>query len=98
MQSGSDQTLDCPTIRALGNSHCCQTCNSSQGGTIKIKARIEHLCAVFRLNNRPLMDQGKPCSMAYVCVKPRVPKQGHMIYHALTAFGYKFITNHNCTL
>ena len=66
MQGGSDQT-------ALGNSHGCQTCNSSQGGTIKIKASIEHLCAVLRLNNRPLMDQGRPCSMAYVCVKPRVP-------------------------
>ena len=73
MQGGSDQTLNSPSTRAFGSSHGCQTCNSSQGGTIKIKARIEHLCAVLRLNNRPLMDQGRPCSMAYVCVKPRVP-------------------------
>ena len=40
---------------------------------MKIKARIEHLCAVLRLSNRPLMDQGRPCSMGYVCVKPHVP-------------------------
>ena len=43
-------------------------------GTIKIKARIEHLCAVLRLNNRPLMDQGRPSSMAHICVKSCVPK------------------------
>ena len=73
MQGGSDQTLNSPSTRALGNSHWCQTCNSSQGGIIKIEARIEHLCAVLRLNNRPRMDQGRPCSMAYICVKPRVP-------------------------
>ena len=61
------------TLPRLGNSQWCQTCNSSQGGTIKIKTRIEHLCVVLRLNNRPLMAQGRPCSMAYVSVKPRVP-------------------------
>ena len=73
MQVGSDQTLNSPSTRALGTSHWCQTCDSSQGDTIKIKANIECLCAVLRLSNRPLMDQGRPCSMAYVCVKRRVP-------------------------
>ena len=59
MQGGSNQTLNSPSTRALGKSHWCHTCNSNQGGTIKIKARIEHLCAVLRLNNRLLMDQGR---------------------------------------
>ena len=60
MQGGSDQTFNTPTTRALGNSHWCQTCNSSQGGTIKIEARTEHLSVVLRLHNRTLVDQGGP--------------------------------------
>ena len=56
-----------PSTRTLGSSHGCQTCNSSQGGT------IEHLCVVLRLNNCPLMDKGRPSSMAHICVKSCVP-------------------------
>ena len=37
MQGGSDQTFNSTTTRALGNSHWCQTCNSSQGALSKSK-------------------------------------------------------------
>ena len=70
MQGGSDQTFNTPTTRAPGNSHWCQTCNSSQGGTIKIEARTEHLSVVLRLHNRTLVDQGGPLSMAHICLQP----------------------------
>ena len=53
--------------------HLCAKHATAVKGTIKIKARIEHLCAVLRLNNRPLIDQSRPGSIAYVCFKPRVP-------------------------
>ena len=41
-------------------------------GYYQNQRHIEYLCAVHRLNNLPLVDQDRPCSMAYVCVKPRV--------------------------
>ena len=37
MQGGSDQTFNTPATRALGNSHWCKTCNSSEGALSKSK-------------------------------------------------------------
>ena len=53
-------------------SSSCKTCNSGQGGTIKIETRTEHLSVVLRLHNRTLVDQGGPLSMAHICLQPCV--------------------------
>ena len=56
-RGGADQTINSPSSRAPGNTHWCQTCNSGQGGTIRIEARTEHLSVVLRLNDRTLIDK-----------------------------------------
>ena len=70
MQRGSDQHLKSSSSRAPSNTHWCQTCNSGQGGTIKIEAGSQLLSVVLRLNDCPLMDEGRLRSMAHICLKP----------------------------
>ena len=70
MQGGADQTINAPSSLAPSNTHWCQTCNRSQGGTIKIEARTETLSVVLRLNDRTLLDQSGSLSMAHICLQP----------------------------
>ena len=70
MQGGADQSINSPSSRDTSTTHWCQSCNSGQGGTIKIDARTEYLSVELRLNDRTLVDQDGSLSMTHIRLQP----------------------------